>query len=62
MWIVLKKFNDQYGHDVGDKILRDLFDRINGFIGSNHLFGRYGGDEFAMLLTDMDMKASFPLY
>lgn len=53
-----KKFNDQYGHDVGDRILKDLSDRINGFIGSSHLFGRYGGDEFAMLLTDMDMKAS----
>lgn len=53
-----KKFNDQYGHDVGDKILRDLSDRINGYIGSNQLFGRYGGDEFAMLLTDMDMQES----
>jgi diguanylate cyclase (GGDEF)-like protein len=53
-----KKFNDQYGHDAGDRILRDLSDRINRFIGSNHLFGRYGGDEFAMLLTGMDRKES----
>lgn len=49
-----KNFNDTYGHDAGDRILQDLTQRISQFLGSTNLIGRYGGDEFALLLYGMD--------
>lgn len=48
-----KKINDRNGHNIGDKVLIDIVNRINGHLASNHLFGRYGGDEFAILLPGM---------
>lgn len=53
-----KKFNDNYGHDVGDRILQDLSQRINQSLDSDSLFGRYGGDEFAIFLTGLDQNES----
>ncbi|MBN2795626.1 MAG: GGDEF domain-containing protein [Clostridia bacterium] len=44
-----KNINDQYGHPVGDEVLRILTSRISGFIRKNDLVCRYGGEEFAIL-------------
>ncbi|WP_042356820.1 GGDEF domain-containing protein [Bacillus rubiinfantis] len=49
-----KNFNDTFGHDAGDRILKDLSERIRQFLGSAYLIGRYGGDEFALLMYGMD--------
>ncbi|WP_442594095.1 GGDEF domain-containing protein [Neobacillus sp. D3-1R] len=54
-----KKYNDKYGHEVGDRILQDFSKRINSFLDPKYLFGRYGGDEFAMLLTGLDSRATY---
>lgn len=53
-----KQFNDSYGHDAGDRILQDLSQRINQLLDPQFLFGRYGGDEFALLLTGLDQNES----
>lgn len=54
-----KQINDQNGHDVGDRVLQSLSTRIYQLITSEQLFGRYGGDEFAIFLSDMDETKSF---
>ncbi|MEE1131575.1 MAG: GGDEF domain-containing protein [Caryophanon sp.] len=47
-----KSVNDTYGHLVGDKVLQDLTNTLSAFLQPDDLFGRYGGDEFAILLTN----------
>jgi diguanylate cyclase (GGDEF)-like protein len=53
-----KQVNDTYGHDTGDKVLRDFARRIEGQLGNGDLFGRFGGEEFAVLLHRSDEEAS----
>ncbi|SFM86083.1 GGDEF domain-containing protein [Thermodesulforhabdus norvegica] len=45
-----KSINDTYGHLVGDKILRELAAHIKGCIRSTDRVGRYGGEEFLIIL------------
>ncbi len=52
-----KKVNDTYGHLIGDVILRDLCALIKKHIREIDIFGRYGGEEFLLILphtTDFD--------
>ncbi|ASA23775.1 GGDEF domain-containing protein [Paenibacillus donghaensis] len=53
-----KSVNDTYGHDTGDKVLRDFAARIGQQLHNGELFGRFGGEEFAILLHRADMQAS----
>lgn len=48
-----KNINDVYGHDVGDKLLCAIAERIKQFIGDQHLAARMGGDEFTILLNNL---------
>ena len=48
-----KKVNDTYGHEMGDKLLKEVAKRINKCLRGNELFGRLGGDEFAILITGL---------
>jgi len=50
---LFKKINDTYGHIVGDKTLRCIADRIRNTIRPYDLFGRYGGEEFILLISDI---------
>ncbi|MBO0756382.1 MAG: GGDEF domain-containing protein [Bradyrhizobiaceae bacterium] len=45
-----KSINDAYGHLVGNAVLRALADAVRGSLRSDGLFGRVGGEEFAVLL------------
>lgn len=46
-----KKINDTYGHLVGNLILTDLSDILNSFFRGSDLVGRYGGEEFVVVLN-----------
>ncbi|KAF0106597.1 MAG: response regulator receiver [Anaerolineaceae bacterium] len=53
-----KKFNDTYGHQTGDKVLCDLVDTCRGSLRSIDLLGRYGGEEFALLLPETHLEGA----
>ena len=46
----LKQMNRQYGHQVGDEILRGVAERMRVALRSYDLCGRYGGEEFMVVL------------
>lgn len=45
-----KPINDQYGHAVGDEVLRVISDRLRASLRGSDFVGRHGGDEFMLLL------------
>ena len=47
-----KRLNDSFGHQAGDCVLVHLVSVVRDFIRSNDLIGRYGGEEFMLLLPD----------
>lgn len=47
-----KRINDTYGHQAGDKVIKMLAALIKRCIRETDLAGRYGGEEFAIILTD----------
>ena len=49
-----KFFNDTYGHPVGDDVLRNVASALKEASRDSDVLGRYGGDEFIMLLPDTD--------
>lgn len=51
-----KKFNDSYGHQVGDHVLKELGMLIGLSCRSNDLPARYGGEEFALILPETALE------
>jgi diguanylate cyclase (GGDEF)-like protein len=51
-----KSINDGYGHLVGNAVLRALADAVTGSLRSDGLFGRVGGEEFAVLLPGAQLE------
>ncbi|WP_334020846.1 putative bifunctional diguanylate cyclase/phosphodiesterase [Alteromonas sp. S015] len=51
-----KKVNDSYGHDVGDKLLKAAAMRISKPIRESDIASRFGGDEFVILLSNIESK------
>jgi two-component system cell cycle response regulator len=49
-----KSVNDQYGHLVGDEVLREIARRLLGSVRSYDFVGRYGGEEFLIVLNNCD--------
>lgn len=45
-----KRFNDTYGHDIGDRVLVMFAQLLHNTFRSSDIFCRYGGEEFALLL------------
>ncbi len=51
-----KQVNDTYGHQVGDEVLKNLAQYIQKRSRAGDLAGRYGGEEFMLLLLESDIK------
>ena len=51
-----KRINDAYGHPTGDEVLRTFSITMFANIRSIDRFGRYGGEEFLLVLPDMDAE------
>ncbi|MFL0799500.1 MAG: EAL domain-containing protein [Agarilytica sp.] len=56
-----KFINDNFGHDIGDLLLKKVVNRIKGCLRGNELFSRLGGDEFAITLTNIETEDSASL-
>ena len=53
-----KKINDTYGHTVGDDVLRNLGSELRDHIRYPDTIGRYGGEEFLIVLPHSTLKAA----
>jgi diguanylate cyclase (GGDEF)-like protein/PAS domain S-box-containing protein len=51
-----KEVNDTYGHSVGDEVLKRLVDCCHQELRETDIFGRYGGEEFSVVLVDTEKK------
>jgi diguanylate cyclase (GGDEF)-like protein/PAS domain S-box-containing protein len=52
-----KGFNDTYGHDVGDTVLKTVANTLMTNARPYDLFGRWGGEEFIGIIRDVDLPA-----
>lgn len=52
-----KDINDRMGHDMGDKLLRQVAQQLREFLREEDTVARLGGDEFVILLSNLDENA-----
>lgn len=49
-----KRFNDTYGHVIGDKVLKAVSKKLSQSLKSEYFLARYGGEEFVMILPGVN--------
>ena len=54
-----KSVNDTYGHPIGDEVLIEVAKRCQGVVRDYDVFGRYGGEEFLLLMPESPLAAAF---
>jgi len=54
-----KQINDTYGHDAGDELLKDTSNRIANCLRDTDLVARIGGDEFLVMLANVNSMDNF---
>ncbi|OJX38088.1 MAG: hypothetical protein BGO78_08635 [Chloroflexi bacterium 44-23] len=52
-----KQVNDRFGHLTGDQVLQQISDRFQACLRSSDFIGRYGGEEFVILLPETDTES-----
>ena len=55
---LFKQFNDLYGHDVGDRVLKKVASLLQHTFRSVDIICRYGGDEFVIIMTRVNSSMS----
>jgi diguanylate cyclase (GGDEF)-like protein len=56
-----KKINDTYGHPTGDRVLQEAARALTASLRKSDAVGRYGGEEFLLLLPDTSMEGAVVL-
>ncbi|OIK09088.1 EAL domain-containing protein [Bacillus sp. MUM 13] len=56
-----KFINDSLGHDLGDELLQVIAGRVKGCLRKQDTLSRQGGDEFAIILDDIDLKEAYEI-
>jgi diguanylate cyclase (GGDEF)-like protein/PAS domain S-box-containing protein len=51
-----KRFNDVFGHDAGDYLLRELAARLTGYSRREDIACRYGGEEFLLIMPEASLE------
>jgi two-component system cell cycle response regulator len=51
-----KRINDEFGHDVGDEVLRTFAGHLGAAVRTSDLVCRYGGEEFVVLMRNADLS------
>jgi diguanylate cyclase (GGDEF)-like protein len=56
-----KEINDTYGHLAGDACLAAIIEPIQAELRQSDVIGRYGGEEFVVILSSADTAAAYPI-
>lgn len=56
-----KLVNDQYGHPIGDLVLKEVAKRLGRPLSKEHFLGRIGGEEFAVYINDIEFQHALNL-
>ncbi|GFD89494.1 hypothetical protein KUL152_17200 [Tenacibaculum sp. KUL152] len=56
-----KTINDQYGHPTGDRVLKVIATELRNEVEDTHIIGRLGGEEFAILVSNVSKLETFKL-
>jgi diguanylate cyclase (GGDEF)-like protein/PAS domain S-box-containing protein len=56
-----KNINDEFGHDAGDEVLRAVAAGIGNVVRGDDIVARFGGDEFAVVVTEVEDMHAVPL-